>query len=75
MVLMEKIIRNRKLDVEKARERFQLSKRETEVVRLICQGLGNKEISGAFKDACPLGVSGNRLHPGSNGVTGRARTL
>lgn len=45
MVLMEKIIRNRQLDIEKARERFQLSKREGEVLRLVCQGLSNKEIS------------------------------
>lgn len=48
MVLMEKMIRNRQVDVEKVREKFQLSKRETEVVRLICQGLANKEIAGAI---------------------------
>jgi DNA-binding CsgD family transcriptional regulator len=48
MVLMEKIIRNRQLDIEKARERFRLSKRVAEVLRLVCQGLGNKEISHAI---------------------------
>jgi len=48
MVLIEKIITKRRLDVETARERFQLSKRETEVVRLICQGLSNREISGVI---------------------------
>lgn len=45
MVLLEKIIRNRQIDVEKARQKYGLSKREAEVVRLICQGLGNREIS------------------------------
>lgn len=45
MVLMEKIIRNRVVDVEGARRKFQLSKREAEVVKLISQGLANKEIS------------------------------
>jgi DNA-binding CsgD family transcriptional regulator len=45
MVLMEKIIRKRQLDIEKARERFQLSKREGEVLRLVCQGLSNREIA------------------------------
>jgi len=48
MVLLEKINRNRQVDVEKARLKFQLSKRETEVVRLICQGLGNREIAAAI---------------------------
>lgn len=48
MVLLEKIIRNRPVDIEKARKKFQLSKRETEVLRLICQGLGNKEIATAI---------------------------
>ena len=48
MVLMEKIIRNRQIDLETAREKFQLSKRETQVLGLICQGLANKEISGAI---------------------------
>lgn len=48
MVLMEKVIMNRQIDLDKAREKFQLSKRETEVVGLICQGLGNKEISNAI---------------------------
>jgi DNA-binding CsgD family transcriptional regulator len=48
MVLMEKISRNRQLDIEQARKKFQFSKRETQVVGLICQGLANKEISGAI---------------------------
>ncbi|OGU07673.1 MAG: hypothetical protein A2075_22010 [Geobacteraceae bacterium GWC2_58_44] len=48
MVLMEKIIRNRQVDIAKAREKYQLSKRETEVLGLICQGLSNKEISSAI---------------------------
>ena len=48
MVLMEKIIRNRVVDMERARQKFQLSKREAEVVKLISQGLANKEISNAI---------------------------
>lgn len=48
MVLMEKVIRNRQIDVKQAQENFRLSKRETDVVRLICQGLGNKEISASI---------------------------
>ena len=48
MVLMEKIIRKRELDIEKARARFQLSKREGEVLRLICRGLSNKDIAEAI---------------------------
>jgi DNA-binding NarL/FixJ family response regulator len=48
MVLMENVIRNRQIELEQAQEKFRLSKRETEVVRLICQGLGNKDISGSI---------------------------
>ncbi|HEY5512212.1 MAG TPA: LuxR C-terminal-related transcriptional regulator [Geomonas sp.] len=48
MVLMEKIIRNRRIDFEEARRKFLLSKREAEIVRLISQGLSNKEISAAI---------------------------
>jgi DNA-binding CsgD family transcriptional regulator len=48
MVLMEKVIRKRQIDVTKARENFRLSKRETEVVGLICQGLTSREISDAI---------------------------
>ena len=44
MVLMEKVVERHEVDIDKARQEFQLSKREGEVVRFICQGLGNREI-------------------------------
>jgi len=48
LVMIEKITISRQVNVEKAREEFKLSLRETEVVRLICKGLANKEISNAI---------------------------
>ena len=45
MVLMERIVEKHQVDIDKARREFQLSKREAEVVRLICQGLANREIA------------------------------
>jgi DNA-binding CsgD family transcriptional regulator len=45
MVLIEKIIKKHDIDFEKARREFKLSEREVEVMRLICRGLANKEIS------------------------------
>ena len=45
MVLMERIVEKHQVDVEKARAHFNLSKREAEVITLICEGLANREIS------------------------------
>jgi DNA-binding NarL/FixJ family response regulator len=48
MVLMERIVEKHQVDIDKARREFQLSKREADVVRLICQGLANREIAEAM---------------------------
>ncbi len=45
MVLLEKIIQKHEINLEKAQKEFKISKRELEVVQLICEGLANKEIS------------------------------
>jgi DNA-binding CsgD family transcriptional regulator len=45
MITIEKIIEGHDFDFEKARSQFGLSRREMEVLRLICQGQANKEIS------------------------------
>ena len=45
MVLVEKVIERHKMDLEKARKKFNLSGRETEVLKHICKGLSNREIS------------------------------
>jgi DNA-binding CsgD family transcriptional regulator len=45
MVLVEKVIERHQIDYEKVKEEFNLSKREMEVLKLICQGLSNKEIA------------------------------
>ncbi len=45
MVLIEKIIEKHDIDYEKAQIEFKLSGRELEVLRAICKGLSNKEIS------------------------------
>ncbi|HLO24801.1 MAG TPA: helix-turn-helix transcriptional regulator [Geobacteraceae bacterium] len=45
MVLMERIVEKHQVDIEKARKEFLLSKREGEVVKLICRGLSNREIA------------------------------
>jgi ATP/maltotriose-dependent transcriptional regulator MalT len=45
LILIERVVERHKVDIEKARREFQLTKREAEVVILICQGLSNREIS------------------------------
>ncbi len=45
MVLLEKIIPKHEINIEIVQKEFKISKRELEVVRLICEGLANKEIS------------------------------
>lgn len=45
MVLIEKIAEKHTIDFEKAKRDFQLANRELEVLRLICEGLANREIS------------------------------
>ena len=45
MVLVEKVIERHKMDLEKARKKFELSRRETEVVKHVCLGLSNRDIS------------------------------
>ncbi len=45
MVLMERIVEKRQVDIDKARREFDLSKREAEVVYFICQGLANREVA------------------------------
>jgi DNA-binding CsgD family transcriptional regulator len=45
MALVEKIVEKHEVDFEKAKTRFRLSKRELEVLHLICSGLTNNEIA------------------------------
>ena len=45
MVLLEKIIQKHEINLEKVQKEFKISKRELEVVQLICEGLANKDIS------------------------------
>lgn len=45
MVLIERIIEKHDIDFEKARTNFKLTNRELEVLRLLCYGLTNREIS------------------------------
>jgi DNA-binding CsgD family transcriptional regulator len=45
LVLIERVVKQHTFDIEMARKEFQLSKREGDVVSLICQGLSNKDIS------------------------------
>ena len=45
MVLVERMIVKREIDYDKVRTDFHLSKRETEVLRLVCLGMTNREIS------------------------------
>ena len=44
MVLLERVAEKHSLNYESVAERFALSKREVEVVRLICEGITNREI-------------------------------
>ena len=45
MIFVEKIGEKRSVDFEKARRRYNLTKRELELVKLVCEGLTNKDIS------------------------------
>jgi DNA-binding NarL/FixJ family response regulator len=45
MVLIERIIKKHEADFEKAEKDFFLTRRETEVLKLICQGNTNREIA------------------------------
>jgi DNA-binding NarL/FixJ family response regulator len=45
LVLIEKVIEKHMVDMEKAQREFSLSRREVEVVSLICKGFTNREIS------------------------------
>jgi DNA-binding NarL/FixJ family response regulator len=45
MVLIEKIIEKHDIDFEKTRAKFKLTNRELVVLRLLCYGLTNREIS------------------------------
>ena len=45
MVLLERIIAKHEVDFTKAEKDFLLSKRETDVLKLICQGQTNREMS------------------------------
>ena len=44
MVLLERVAEKQSINYESVAERFSLSKREVEVVRLICEGITNREI-------------------------------
>jgi DNA-binding NarL/FixJ family response regulator len=48
MVLLEKVIEKHEVDYEKIRRDFEITKREVEVLKLICEGLSNKDISKAL---------------------------
>jgi DNA-binding CsgD family transcriptional regulator len=45
MVLLEKVVEKHRVDYEKIKNDFKLTKREIDVLMLICEGLTNKEIS------------------------------
>ncbi len=45
LALIEKVIEQHRVDTEKARREFSLTKREAELTGLICRGLTNREIS------------------------------
>jgi DNA-binding CsgD family transcriptional regulator len=45
MVLIERMIEKREIDYDKAMTEFSLSKRETEVLRLLCSGMTNRDIA------------------------------
>jgi len=44
MVLLERVVERRTIHFREVAERYQLSKREIEVVRMICEGCTNREI-------------------------------
>jgi DNA-binding CsgD family transcriptional regulator len=45
LILVEKIVEKRAIDFEKARNRFQLTNRELELLVLLCDGITNRDIS------------------------------
>lgn len=45
MILIERITKKREIDIQRAMDRFKLTKREAEIVKLISDGHANKEIS------------------------------
>ena len=45
VVLMERVVAKHEVNTEEARQAFGLSKRETQVVALLCRGMGNREIA------------------------------
>lgn len=45
LILIENVVEKRTVDFDKARTDFNLTRRETEVVGLICKGFTNKEIA------------------------------
>lgn len=45
IILLEKIIGEHHIDFEETKKKFELTKREIEVLRLLCKGYSNKKIS------------------------------
>jgi DNA-binding CsgD family transcriptional regulator len=45
MVLVEPIAERRQIDFSAVQKKYELSKRELEVLKLVCQGMGNREIA------------------------------
>ncbi len=45
LILLERVVEKHTVNVEKAALRYNLSLREVEVVRLICEGYTNREIA------------------------------
>lgn len=45
MVLLERVVERHEVDIDAARERFHLTRREGEIIRLIGRGLANREIA------------------------------
>lgn len=45
VVLIEKIIDRHEVDLDSAKHEFSLSRRETDVLKLVCSGFANREIS------------------------------
>ena len=45
MVLVEPITKRRKIDFAAVKKKYELSNREMDVLKLVCQGMGNREIA------------------------------
>lgn len=45
LIMIERVIERHRVNVEKARREFHLTKREAEMVKLICEGFTNREIA------------------------------